>query len=87
LDYVNGGDLYFHLKRKTHFSEKEAKFYGAELLLALSYLHYNGFIYRDMKPENILIDAEGHARLTDFGLSKEFDINDENLNFTFCGTP
>jgi serine/threonine protein kinase len=56
LDYVNGGDLFYHLKKKNHFSEKEARFYGAELFLALEYLHKSGFIYRDMKPENILLD-------------------------------
>jgi len=70
LDYVNGGDLYYHLKKKHRFNEKEARFYAAELILALDYLHEKGFIYRDLKPENILLDSEGHVKLTDFGLSK-----------------
>ena len=57
LDYVNGGDLFYHLRKKTRLSEKEAKFYGAEILLALDCLHKHGFIYRDLKTENILLDA------------------------------
>lgn len=87
LDYVNGGDLFYHLRKKIHFTEKEARFYGAELVLALDYLHSKGFIYRDLKPENILIDSDGHVKLTDFGLSKEFQINENELHYTFCGTP
>ena len=71
LDYVNGGDLFHHLRKKVRFTEKETKFFAAEIILALDYLHQKGFIYRDLKPENILLDSEGHLKLTDFGLSKE----------------
>ncbi len=70
LDYVNGGELFYHLRKKVRFSEKETRFYAAELILALEHLHSMGFIYRDIKPENILIDCDGHLKLTDFGLSK-----------------
>ena len=70
LDYVNGGDLFFHLKKHIQLSEKEAKFFGCELILALEHLHKEGYVYRDLKPENVLIDGEGHIKLTDFGLSK-----------------
>ena len=84
---MNGGDLFYHLRKKIHMTEKEAKFYGAELILALDYLHTKGYIYRDLKPENILIDSEGHLKLTDFGLSKEFQIDEDALHYTFCGTP
>lgn len=75
LDYVNGGDLHHHLKKKSRFNEKEARFYAAELILALDYLHERGFIYRDLKPENILVDADGHIKLTDFGLSKQLNLD------------
>ena len=70
LDYVNGGELFYHLRKKIRFNEKETRFYAAELILALEHLHEMGFIYRDIKPENILLDSEGHLKLTDFGLSK-----------------
>lgn len=58
------------MKKDVRFTEDRARFYMAELVLALEYLHLQGVVYRDVKPENILIDAEGHIRLTDFGLSK-----------------
>jgi len=70
LDYVNGGELFYHLRKKIRFTEKETRFYAAELILALDHLHEMGFIYRDIKPENILLDSDGHLKLTDFGLSK-----------------
>ena len=71
MEFVNGGELFFHLKQKKGgFEEGRAMFYAAEMALAISYLHKSGVVYRDLKPENILIDQEGHIRLTDFGLSK-----------------
>ena len=69
-DFLNGGELFFHLCNEIRFSEERAKFYAAEMVLALSHLHSQGVIYRDLKPENVLIDNEGHLKLTDFGLSK-----------------
>jgi len=79
--------MFHHIRKKVRFNEKEAKFYTAEIILALEALHERGFIYRDIKPENILIDADGHLRLTDFGLSKyvDDDVNGGKTN-TFCGT-
>ena len=69
-DFLNGGELFFHLCNEIRFSEDRARFYAAELVLALSHLHDNGIIYRDLKPENVLLDSEGHLKITDFGLSK-----------------
>lgn len=70
MDYLNGGELYYHLKKEKKFNEDRIRFYAAEIVLALEALHKEGIIYRDMKPENILLDSDGHIRLTDFGLSK-----------------
>ncbi|XP_055337252.1 serine/threonine-protein kinase Sgk1-like [Paramacrobiotus metropolitanus] len=86
LDYVNGGELFHHLQRERYFSEPRARFYSAEIASALGYLHSLGIIYRDLKPENLLLDSEGHIRLTDFGLCKE-GISMQGTTSTFCGTP
>eukprot|EP01129_Flabellula_baltica_P011194 TRINITY_DN4848_c0_g1_i1.p1 TRINITY_DN4848_c0_g1~~TRINITY_DN4848_c0_g1_i1.p1 ORF type:complete len:795 (+),score=169.87 TRINITY_DN4848_c0_g1_i1:16-2400(+) len=85
MDYVNGGELFFHLENETCFSIERSRFYIAELSSALQYLHNNGIIYRDIKTENILLDRDGHIVLTDFGLSKELDRDDRTG--TLCGTP
>ena len=60
-----------HLRKKLAFDEEAAKFFTAEIALALEYIHSKKIVYRDLKPENILIDDEGHVKLTDFGLAKE----------------
>lgn len=71
LEYAQGGELFTHLAMERMFSEEVASFYMAELVLALEHLHNNvGVVYRDLKPENCLLDADGHLLLTDFGLSK-----------------
>jgi len=70
LEYAAGGELFHHLDTEKMFSEDVAAFYLAEVLIALTALHSQGVIYRDLKPENCLLDAEGHLLLTDFGLSK-----------------
>jgi len=82
LNFCNGGDLYYLLSRCKKFKEHQARFYAAEVFLALQHLHSLGVIYRDLKPENVLLDSDGHVKLTDFGLSKESQTAD-----TFCGTP
>lgn len=71
MDFLNGGELFWHLRKDLKFSEKRARFYAAELILALECLHSNGVVYRDLKPENIILDSEGHLKITDFGLSKQ----------------
>ena len=86
MEFINGGELFFHLRRAQRFTEEKTRFYAAEVLLALNYLHSSGVVYRDLKPENVMIDFEGHIKLTDFGLSKKF-FPSENKAFSFCGTP
>jgi serine/threonine protein kinase len=70
-DFCPGGDMRSVIARKGKLSEDDAKIYLAEIILALEELHRNGIIHRDIKPDNILIDKDGHACITDFGLSKE----------------
>jgi len=86
LEYCAGGELFFHLSRAGKFSESRAKFYTIEIMLALGYIHGNDVIYRDLKPENLLLNHEGHVKITDFGLSKE-GISDNVSAQTMCGTP
>ncbi|KAA1466307.1 kinase-like protein [Dentipellis sp. KUC8613] len=84
-DFKSGGELFWHLQKETRFSEERARFYIAELVLALEHLHKYHIVYRDLKPENILLDATGHVALCDFGLSKP-DLRSDELTNTFCGT-
>jgi serine/threonine protein kinase SCH9 len=84
-DFMSGGELFWHLQREGRFHEARAKFYIAELILALENLHKNDVVYRDLKPENILLDATGHIALCDFGLSKANLAENATTN-TFCGT-
>ncbi|CAO3645811.1 unnamed protein product [Mucor hiemalis] len=84
LEYATGGELFTHMAAENMFSEDVARFYLAELLLALEHLHGLGIVYRDLKPENCLLDGDGHVLLTDFGLSK-VSIEGSRTN-TVCGT-
>ena len=83
---MNGGELFFHIGREKRFSEDRVRFYAAEILLALNYIHSKGIVYRDLKLENLLLDASGHIKITDFGLVKE-GIGFNDTTSTFCGTP
>lgn len=87
LDYCAGGELFFHLGREGRFPEQRSKFYAAQLVLALEHLHTLDVVYRDLKPENVLLDQQGYVRLTDFGLSKENIRSTDSGAHSFCGTP
>lgn len=84
LDLVKGEQLGDYMLRKFQLKEKAAKFYAAEIVLAIKYLHENNIIYRDFNPDNIIIDSNGHIKLTDFGFSA-FYKSDESKT-SICGT-
>eukprot|EP01016_Furgasonia_blochmanni_P040196 TRINITY_DN5101_c0_g2_i2.p1 TRINITY_DN5101_c0_g2~~TRINITY_DN5101_c0_g2_i2.p1 ORF type:complete len:295 (+),score=67.55 TRINITY_DN5101_c0_g2_i2:552-1436(+) len=84
MDYCPGGDLGKLITAKRRLSEDVARIYAAEVLLALEALHQNLIIFRDLKPDNVVLDEDGHAMLTDFGLSKEGVRN--NISRSFCGS-
>lgn len=83
LEYINGGEMFTHIHRNRRFSFEVARFFTAEIVLAFEYLHNIDVLYRDLKPENVLIDYQGHIRVTDFGFSKR--VSDRT--WTLCGTP
>jgi len=87
MDYINGGELFFHLQKEKKFSEERVQYYAAEIVSGLEYLHTAGVIYRDLKPENLLLTRDGNIVMTDFGLSKEGLHDKDDRTGTFCGTP
>jgi len=83
LEFAQGGELFTHLRKAGRFSNDAARFYAAEVALALDFLHKRGVLYRDVKPENLVLDARGYARLVDFGFAKRVGLK----TYTLCGTP
>lgn len=83
LELVEGGELFYYLRKAGRFSTSQAKFFAAEVILAMEYMHSLDIVYRDLKPENILLDTDGHVKVTDFGFAKRV----KDKTWTFCGTP
>merc|ERR1712166_660281 len=82
-EFVSGGELFSHLRRAGRFTNDTGKFFAASIILALQHLHALDIIYRDMKPENLLLDEFGYLKITDFGFAKKV----EDRTWTLCGTP
>lgn len=84
MPFIVGGELFSLMRKLGRLSENSARFYAAQLIMVLEYLHNVGVVYRDIKPENILLDKDGYIRVTDFGFAK---LLQGERTFTMCGTP
>lgn len=84
MPFINGGEMFTHLRQQRRFDETLTKFYAAQVILAFEYIHFLGMVYRDLKPENILLDKDGFLKITDYGFCKKID---DQRTYTLCGTP
>lgn len=83
-EYIDIGEMFYHLRMLKRFDEIMTKFYASQVILALEYLHYNGIVHRDVKSENVLIGIDGYVQLCDFGFCKRIE---KDRTYTLCGTP
>ena len=83
MELCTAGELFYHLQNVTKFSEAHTRFYISQVVEAIDFLHQNNIMYRDLKPENCLIDLNGNLKLADFGLSKQVI----GKSYSFCGSP
>ncbi|CDJ36647.1 AGC kinase, putative [Eimeria mitis] len=83
MEFVQGGEFFTHLRKKKRFENDVAKFYASMIVDIFDYLHADNIIYRDLKPENMLLDRDGYVKLTDFGFAKVVEFRTDTL----CGTP
>uniref|UniRef100_A0A1I7XIT6 Protein kinase domain-containing protein n=1 Tax=Heterorhabditis bacteriophora TaxID=37862 RepID=A0A1I7XIT6_HETBA len=83
MEFVPGGELFSYLRASRVFSNSMSRFYAAEIVCALEYIHSKNFVYRDLKPENLMLTKEGHIKMADFGFAKEL----KDRTYTLCGTP
>lgn len=79
LEYVVGGELFSHLRKSVRFPNEKTRFYAAEIVSAFEYLHSFDIVYRDLKPENLLLDDRGHIKITDFGFAKKVCVGHKRL--------
>lgn len=86
LDYCPGGELFYYLQQIGRFKEKAARFYAANVLIGLKYLHSLNVLYRDLKPENLMVDSNGYLKLIDFGFSTIMTDTCQP-DYRVCGTP
>lgn len=85
MNFIRGGEMFTHLRKAKKFTEQRAKFYAAQVYLALRYLHDLGYVYRDLKPENILFDVDGYIKVSDYGLCKLLKPGEKT--YSLVGTP
>eukprot|EP00606_Chrysophyceae_sp_TOSAG23-5_P001411 GSChrysophyteH2.ASY1.ANO1.194.1 assembled CDS len=83
LEYIVGGEFFTHLRKAGRFDHTASKFYATQISLVFEYMHQSDFIYRDLKPENLLLDKNGYLKITDFGFAKRVAFK----TYTLCGTP
>lgn len=83
MEFVQGGEFFIYLRSVGKLKPLDASFYGAQVAQIFEYMHSMNIVYRDLKPENLLINADGYLKLTDFGFAKVV----LNRTYTLCGTP